>query len=150
MHRSWRRLPGAVPLVAGLLLAGCAEAPSDKYVIKDEPATLEVLPGRVAGVELARVRLTDKAIERLGIETVEVEQAPEGMLSVPSGAVILDADGRRWVYTNPAPLTYVRELVTVAHEAGERAFLSAGPPLGTGIVTVGAAELHGAETGIGK
>lgn len=150
MKRPTLGLLGALPLAAGLLLVGCAEAPSDKYVIKDEPAKLEVLPEKVAGVELARVTLVAKAVERLGIETVKVEQTDAGTLSVPSGAIIVDAHGNRWLYTNPAPLTYLRQLITVEHETGGRAFLAAGPPVGTDIVTIGAAELHGAETGIGK
>jgi hypothetical protein len=54
------------------------------------------------------------------------------------------------VYTNPSPLTFVRHAIHIDHIQGDLAVLSDGPPVGTALVIVGAAELFGAETGIGK
>jgi hypothetical protein len=48
-----------------------------------------------------------------------------------------------------APNTYAREPITVDFIEGDRAVLTAGPAAGTVIVTVGAAELYGTETGVG-
>jgi hypothetical protein len=45
-------------------------------------------------------------------------------------------------------LTYVREEVTVADIDGDSAILSSGPDVGAVVVTVGAAELLGAENGV--
>jgi hypothetical protein len=44
----------------------------------------------------------------------------------------------------------VRAEVTVVEIADDKASLSAGPPPGTAVVTVGAAELFGVETGLGQ
>jgi hypothetical protein len=69
---------------------------------------------------------------------------------VPYAAVLYDAKGDTWVYTNPNPLTFVRHPIHIDYIEGDLAALSDGPASGTAIVVVGAAELFGAETGIGK
>jgi hypothetical protein len=137
-----RRLTGAIALMAVALLPGCAKTAEQKHVIK-EPVTIE----KDEGTGLGRLTLTQKAAERIGIETVAVEDV-EGRRVVSSNAVIVDADGRRYVYTNPRPLVFHREPIQVDTENDGRAWLSEGPPSGTRVVTIGAAELHGAETGI--
>ncbi|MDX1414250.1 MAG: hypothetical protein R3293_08660 [Candidatus Promineifilaceae bacterium] len=71
-------------------------------------------------------------------------------LIVPYSAVIYGLNGETWVYVNTAPLTYMRQEITVEHIDGGDAYLSSGPPAGTAIVTVGVAELFGADTGVGK
>jgi hypothetical protein len=43
----------------------------------------------------------------------------------------------------------VRSAIDVASIEGDRALLTSGPPVGTTVVTVGVAELYGAETGVG-
>lgn len=64
---------------------------------------------------------------------------------VPYGAVYYDAKGAAWVYVNPKPLVFERQSVSVERVVGDVAVLSSGPPLGTAVVTVGAALLYGAE-----
>ena len=44
----------------------------------------------------------------------------------------------------------MRHPVTGEYIEGDRAILLDGPPVGTNVVTVGVAELYGADTGIGK
>lgn len=87
-------------------------------------------------------------------QRVRIELALEGtgsqQLVIPYAAVIYDLNGNTWTYTNPQPLTFVREPITVDYIEGELAVLSAGPPIGTTVVTVGVAELYGTETGVGK
>ena len=136
------RRAGTIPLMAVLLLSGCAASAEQKHVVK-EPVTIE----KVAATGLGRLTLTARAAERLGIETVTVEER-EGVRVIPSDAVIVDAEGRRYVYANREPLVFAREPITVRYEEGGRAYLGDGPPTGTPVVTAGAAELHGAETGI--
>jgi hypothetical protein len=46
-------------------------------------------------------------------------------------------------------LTYVRHGVTIELIRGDDAHVTDGPPAGTPIVVVGAAELYGAEKGVG-
>jgi hypothetical protein len=142
MTRRWLiAAPGV--LTAILLLAACGEAPSDEHVTV-EPATVE----HIDGTQLARVTLTEPAAERLDIQTASVEAEGQRLI-VPSSAVLVEPDGEAWVYTNPQPLAFVRHQITVDRETGGLAYLSSGPPEGTTIVTVGAAELYGAEFGVG-
>ena len=76
--------------------------------------------------------------------------APTPRQVVPYAAVLYDAKGDTWVYTNPNPLTFVRHPIHIDYIEGDLAVLSDGPAAGTAVVLVGAAELFGAETGIGK
>lgn len=68
---------------------------------------------------------------------------------VPYSSIIYDVHGETWVYTSPAPLTFVRHLINVDYIEGDQAILFEGPPAGTSVVTVGVAELFGLEFGIG-
>ena len=70
-------------------------------------------------------------------------------MTIPYAAVVYDADGKTWAYVNSQPLVYERAEITVDEIEGETARLSAGPPAGTQVVTTGAAELYGAEIGVG-
>lgn len=69
---------------------------------------------------------------------------------VPYAAVLYGVHGETWVYGNPEPLVYVRQPIMVDYIEGDVAFLSEGPPVGTEVVTVGAEELFGTETGVSK
>lgn len=64
---------------------------------------------------------------------------------VPYSAVYYDAKGVAWVYVNPAPFTFRREMIGVDRVVGGLAVLSSGPPVGTKVASVGAALLYGAE-----
>jgi hypothetical protein len=94
------------------------------------------------------VILTEAAAERLGLQTTRVMNS-DGRSSVtgtvPYGSVLYDASGATWVYTVLQPLTYMRHAVSVASIEEEVAYHSAGPPAGTEVVSVGAAELFGTE-----
>jgi hypothetical protein len=142
----FRRPVALVLLAAALGLAGCDRIAdtADAGGEAQPPVVVE----QVEGSDVARVTLSDRAIERLGITTVAVASAAAGQLVVPYAAVVYDPDGAAWVYTNPEPRTYVRAPVTIAAVDGERVTLSAGPAAGTPVVTVGAPELVGAEAGI--
>lgn len=105
------------------------------------------------GDELARITLTQQAVTRTGVETEAVsEQTRSGAdrLAVPYSAVIYHFDGTTWTYTNPEPMVYLRHAIDIDRIEGSVAFLNDGPPVGTTVVTVGAAELYGVEFGIGK
>jgi hypothetical protein len=64
---------------------------------------------------------------------------------VPYSAVYYDAKGNAWVYLNPKPYVYERQLVQVERVAGDLAVISEGPAVGTQVVSTGAAMLYGAE-----
>lgn len=69
---------------------------------------------------------------------------------VPYAAVLYGVNGETWVYTNPEPLVFVRSPITIDYIVGDLAVLSEGPEVGTAVVTLGAAELFGTETGVSK
>jgi hypothetical protein len=69
---------------------------------------------------------------------------------IPHAAVLYDAKGNTWVYTNPEPLVYLRQAVRIDTIIGDDALLLDGPAVGTAVVTVGGAELFGTEFGVGK
>lgn len=107
----------------------------------------------IEGTDLKRLVLTEKAAERIDLQTAPVqEELLNGFnrVVVPYAAVIYDLHGETWLYTNPAPLTYVRETIIIDTIDGDKAILVEGPPPGTEVVTVGVAELFGAETGVSK
>ena len=136
-------------LAIGFLIAGLElsedEASEGAAASGGEPAAVEAIAGRA----VKRVVLTPSAAERLGLETATVERRGARKI-VPYSAVLYDEHGETWVYTSPARLTFVRAPITVAAIEGDAAFVSAGPPAGTRVATVGAAELFGTEFGAGK
>jgi len=137
----------AVLIVAGLLVPACADAKKvDKSSGLEEPARLEA----IAGSDIEQVILTEDAVERLDLQTASVEAGSgQRQSTIPHAAVFYGLTGETWTYSNPEALTYVRVPITVEHIDGEVAYLADGPALGTQVVTVGAAELFGVESGIG-
>jgi hypothetical protein len=148
MPRSSRILVATGLLVVALQLSACTQQTAEAEGGTAEPATVE----QVEGADVSRLTLTAKAVERLGIQTRPVlagEVAGAARRVVPYSAVLYDAKGDAWVYANREPRTYVRERISVDHIDGDQAVLSDGPPAGTPVVTVGAAELYGTELGVG-
>jgi hypothetical protein len=129
---------------AALLLSACGTA---AVTAGGPPAT--IIP--VAGSQIPRLQLTSTAAHRLGIATQPVRAAAAGAgvrEVVPYQAVVYDTDGSTWTYVNIAARTYVRKPITVVAINGDTALLSAGPPVGAQVVTVGSAELLGTEYNI--
>lgn len=139
----------------GRFLTGVVQRKTDQRDAhsKIEPARVEPIPG----TDLKRVTLTARAAERLGIQTAPVRGAHVARSEsgtqrtvIPYSAVIYDVHGGTWTYTNPDPLVFVRHRISVDSIDGDLAALSDGPPAGAAVVTTGAAELFGAEFGVGK
>ncbi len=129
-------------LLAGLL-GGCAA--TAKEVPEESPAQVEP----IAGSDRSQVILTEEGAGRVGIQTQSVGVAADGTGSViPLAAVLYDKDGKTWTYTTSEPLTFVPQEVVIARIDGDTAILTSGPAPGTEVVTVGAAELLGAENGV--
>ncbi len=139
------RLARASLLLTGLALVAVSCGSSADTIEKEAPATLTA----VEGTDLYQVELSESAAERLDIQTTVVEAAENGLV-VPSAAVIIIPDGTYWVYTNPSPLTFVREELISVYEEDLMAFFEDGPSIGSKVVTVGVPELYGTEFGIGK
>jgi hypothetical protein len=142
MKHLGRRWFVAIPLAA-LPLWSCQQGSGSES--RTPPAQVQAIEGG----ELSRVILTEAAMERLGIETASVErvEGPGVVAAAPYGSLVYDPRGGTWVYTVPQARTFVRQAVIVASIEGQVAYLTAGPPAGTEVVSVGAAELLGTEFG---
>ena len=146
-HRTW--LVAAALVVVGLTSAACVRG-RDVAAAGTDEASSDVAVEAIPGTDLSRVTLTQVAVERLGVTTAPVRgTSTPGHTVVGFGAVLYDADGTSWVYTSPEPRTYLREPITVERVDGNLAYLRDGPKPGTAVVTVGVAELFGAEYGVG-
>lgn len=158
---NWEKMRGFVLPVLGTLLVGGA------FLLiaaeRDNPGSLSHLEAETksgpAKVEpmgetgLNRVILTERAAERLDIQTMPVrEQELDGeqRLVIPYSAVIYGLNGETWAYISPEKLTYYRDPITVDYIEGDIVVLAAGPSVGTEVVTVGVAELYGVDTGVGQ
>jgi hypothetical protein len=131
-----------VVVVAVATSAGCAEIESvtaEPY----QPAALE----STGPDKPARVILTEEAVDRVALQTTEVKALGED-LTVDHAALVFDKAGKPWVFSVVGPRTYVRATVAIKEVQDNVVTLSAGPPAGTQVVTVGAIELWGAELGI--
>jgi hypothetical protein len=135
-------------ILAELLLAACRPAIIPVTGERVEPSRVEPIEGS----EFSRVILTEKAVERLDIQTVpvQIKELSSEHLAVPYSAVLYGLQGETWVYTNPEPLVYIREPIVVDYIDGDWVALVEGPEVDTPVVTVGASLLYGAEVGVSK
>ena len=138
MSRSCKTIGPRAPVcalvaAASLLLVSCAEVESES-AIGYEPSTLEH----------ARIQFTAEAAARTGLRTAAVRRSA-GRATVPYAALLYGPQGDTYVYTSPRRLLYLRQKVRVDRIERGRVLLSSGPPPGTRVVTVGAAEVYGTE-----
>ena len=136
-----RRCLVTVVMAGAFSLGSCAAV---------EPTVHEPIPA----VEIAEgadesapktLTLTADAVRRLEVLTVVIEDPT----AIPYSGVLYDKTGAPWVYCSPRERTYVRVPVTIDRVVGDTAQLSAGPGVGTVVVTRAAIKLYGAETGVG-
>jgi hypothetical protein len=143
-RRQLRAACAGLVLIAGVVtLSACGEASSGydyETASHHVPAKLEP----IKGTDVQRVIFDAEAAERVGLKTAPIRQDGQETV-IPYAAVIYGADGNTYAYTAPEPLTYVRQQISIDHVAGDSVMLSDGPPTGTEVVTVGAAEVYGTE-----
>jgi len=129
------------------ILAGLVSACASK------PETSEKIPPSrtedIDGSDFKRLILTEKAAERLDIQTTPVVVKGDQKI-IPYAAVLYGLDGETWTYTNPEPLVFVRQTIVIDYIDGDTVILIDGPDVGTSVVTVGISLLYGAETGVSK
>lgn len=161
MRRPSRRMWIAAALLVALALCGCAHTGA----AAPESGNADVGSPNAEGV--ATVTLTQDAMRSIGIRTrpVGTMSAPAGAdpasatpsagttvsagLVIPITALIYDPRGKAWTYTQIGPRTFIRAPLVIDRIVGDTVYLRSGPPLGTPVVTVGAAELLGTEYGVG-
>lgn len=147
------RQPAALAaVVASLAVAGClagCASPTATGSTAAPPAVVQ----RSAGHGMPRILLTQEAARRIGVHTEVVREADLNgtrQKVVPYAAVLYDANGDTYAYSNPESLVYVRVPLRIDHIDGDQAVLSDGPPDGTALVTVGGTELLGSEFQVGE
>jgi hypothetical protein len=143
-RRQLRAACAGLVLIAGVVsLSACGEASTGydyETASHHEPAELEP----IKGTDVQRVIFDAEAAKAVGLQTAPIRENGQEMV-IPYDAVIYGADGNTYAYTSPEPRTFVRQEISIDHVDGDSAMLSDGPPAGTEVVTVGAAEVYGTE-----
>ena len=131
-----------IAAIAVLLVATRSGTSKDAEGAADAaPATLTPIKGS----DVKQVTRSKEAAARLGIKTAPVTARGAKRMVIPYDAVLYAADGSTFTYTSPKPHVFVRAPISVQNIRGDRAVLSAGPPIGTAVVIVGSQELFGTE-----
>ena len=105
----------------------------------------------IEGSDFSRVTFTERAMERIGVQTaavIEINDSPPKKV-VPYSALLYGPEGQTWVYTSPQSRVFVRYTVDVDYIEGDKVFLNDGPSVGTLVATIGVAEIYGAEFEMG-
>jgi membrane fusion protein, heavy metal efflux system len=115
--------------------ADAISSSADLYYEVDN-RSLGLRPGQRVGVDMPMTSLTEALV-------------------VPMAAVLYDIYGGTWVYVQESAskegfVKFHRSRIMLEWVEGDQAILSAGPALGSEIVTDGSAELFGTEFGAGK
>lgn len=132
-----------VVAASAMLVVACGPR-SQAVTSHPKPATVE----KISGSNVSRVTLTEEGAKRIDLRTDTIG-AQDGRPAIPYGAIVYDASGTAWAYTATEPLTFVRQQISVDAIKSGVAVLKDGPPIGTRVVTLGAAELYGVEFGVG-
>lgn len=135
-------------LMIAVLLAACSPQNVDPAAV-EAPAQLQ----QIEGAEFSRVILSERAAERLDVQTTAATEAAVSggtRIVVPYSALLYGLNGETWIYTSPEPLTFERMAVTVDYIEDNMVYLTEGPTTGTAVASVAVAELYGIDTGVGK
>jgi hypothetical protein len=156
----------AIVVLLGAVLAGCGSTTTPSVPVSGQLAgasatspghiTLSALGAQRIGLQtaLARAVPTPPPIVKTTVvagvthKTTILAPKPPASVMIPYSAVIYDPSGQTYAFTNTEPLTYVEVPITVQQISGDLAYLSVGPKAGARIVSVGAEELYGVQTGV--
>lgn len=147
LRRSRRHVAATLAvLAAASALSACKEV---KQAEKEHysPAAIAPIKGGEEGE--VSVTLTQEGHDRIDLATQKVTKRA-GRLATPYASIVYENDGSAYVYANPKPLFYERAHIEIDRVAGDQVLLKEGPAVGTNVVTVGVAQLHGAEKEYGE
>ena len=149
-HKPQLRLALAAAVCAASLftLPACAQTTAVTPAAAAGAAPVKVEKNATTGI--AKLTLTEHGLARIELTTEPVTAGPGTDVLLPYASLLYDANGKTWVYTNPAPRVFERQAVTVSKIEAGVVTASKGPAVGTPVVTVGAVELFGAELNTGK
>lgn len=161
-----KRPVAGIALLVGLAAAGCGSTSSPSI-----PASGVLV--NATSKSPGQIILTQLGAERIGLQTSRAHAVPvpptivrtnvvsgrKNMITIPApkpastvtvpySSVIYDPSGKTYVFTKIRPLTYVEVPITVDHISGNSAYLKTGPKPGARVVSVGAEELYGVQTGV--
>jgi hypothetical protein len=130
-------------LLAVVLLAGCGSTANQSIA---PSSRVEHIPG----TSLTRIVLSAPGARRIGIQTVRVNRAHRAGASVvvPYSAVIYDPSGRTFAFRALSPLTFTEARIRIARISGNSAYLRSGLAAGVHVVSEGAEELYGVQSGV--
>ena len=127
--------------LAALALSSCTQV--EEFESGYEPSSVQP----VEGSDIQLVTFTAEAARRAGLQLATVT-ARGGGREIPYAALIYNDEGDAYTYVSAKPLRYLRTPIEVRRITHGRVLLAHGPPAGTKVVTVGAAEVYSAEFGV--
>jgi multidrug efflux pump subunit AcrA (membrane-fusion protein) len=141
-HAAQRTLLALLVVSLTAALSGCTQVEESESDYQSSIVT--PIPGND---DVAQVRFTALAAKRADVKTARVSLIA-GHVAIPYASLIYNEEGRTYTYTSPKALVYVRKPIAVDRVAGDRVLLKKGPPVGTTVITTGAAEIYSAEFGV--
>ncbi len=165
--RSAARAAAAVAaLLASGIIAGCGSSHETSIPVSARlVGATGSSPGQVIlsqlgkdhiGLQIARAQavpvpapvLTTTVVAGVKHTTSTPAPRPTASVIVPYSALVYDPTGKTYVFMQRSPLTFVEVPTTVDKITGNSAYLASGPKAGAAVVTVGAEELYGVQTGV--
>jgi hypothetical protein len=96
-----------------------------------------------------QIVLSALGAERIGLRTTIARSAGANREAIiPFSAVVYDPGGKTYAFASPAPLTYVEVPIVIDQVNGNAVYVQAGVRPGTRVVSTGAEELYGVQTGV--
>jgi hypothetical protein len=163
---SVKRPLASIAVLFGLGLAGCGSSsapliPVSGQLVGASPTSpghiiLTQLGAQRIGLQTAVARpvpapapiLTTTVVRGVKHTTTRPAPKPAVAVIIPYSAVIYDPSGKTYAFARTALLTYTAVPIAVQSVSGNSAYLSTGPPAGARVVSVGAEELYGVQTGV--
>lgn len=139
----------AASLLCALALTACLNKPAANHETHHAEAPSKTEKIMVDGAEVTQLTLTEKARERLGIASQLPRPLDASHFELATSSLLYDSKGSGWVYVETQANSFIRISVEVIDARG--ATLTAKSRLNPAlpVVVTGAAELYGAELGVG-
>jgi predicted small lipoprotein YifL len=143
--RTLRLAVAAVAAAAlGAALAGCGSSGEPTI-----PPSSKLVP--IRGNPAGKIVLTAQGAQHLGLETAAVRGVPApgaATAIIPFASVVYAPSGKTYAFISEGPLTFTEVPITIDRISGDAVYLLKGPRAGATVVTVGAEELFGVQTGV--
>ena len=139
---------GSNPPASGQLVGATGTSPGHIILSQLGAQRIGLATTSVQGVPVGKPTVTTTIVHGVKHTTTTPAPKPADSSIIPYSAVIYDPSGKTYAFTQTAPLTYTEVPITVDKIVGNSVYLSVGPKAGLKVVTVGAEELYGVQTGV--